>query len=122
MESKQLSLSPVWLSDNLTCAVKKHVETVRDQAQGVGPNLTIQLSFQFQLAELWFVVSYPVEQLDECEWEVEDEEAEEIPAVGVRHDEPDPANHLLSPSRDKSWQEKINYFTKFFFYCVILYK
>ena len=43
---------------------------VRNKAQGVCPD--------------------PIEELDECEGEVEEEEAEEVPGVGVSQDEPDP--------------------------------
>ena len=61
----------------LTCAVKEHVEAVRNEAEWVGP--------------------HSIEQLDEGEGEVEDEEAEQVSGVCVREDESDPADDLLSP-------------------------
>ena len=51
----------------LTCAIEEHVETVRDETQGVGPNLTSRI-FITKLAE-WLLsgVTDPVEQLHEGE-------------------------------------------------------
>ena len=47
----------------LTCAVKEHVEAVRDEAQGVCP--------------------HAVEKLHEGEGEVKQEEAQQVTRVGV---------------------------------------
>ena len=57
------------------------MEAVRDEAERIGPDT--------------------IDQLHEREGEVEDEEAEEVARVLVRHDQPDPAHHPLPPPPDK---------------------